>query len=383
MPSSTPDLGRAYRSALRFLQSWVPARLEGATPGGADREPSLGRLASTLLECGERTLGGRVVARLIESQRADGSWSPSAGRSAERETAEAVHGLLTALPSLPGTAVPLQRACGWLLGLSHPLRDPNDSLAVAEALDRVAGALDESRFRAPAPELPPSSRITRQDDPGALLERLGPAPGPDLPAAAVELLEAIHRHIAAAFATQVGDFEDRIRSGDGRFGFLLREGRFLPNQRVLDAGCGRGAVARALLTSFPGLDLFAVDLSPEMLRHVPAAARPRRGSIQNLPFEDDGFDLVYCIEALEHAGNPEGAVDELCRVARPGGRVLIVDKNLERAGALPIESWESWFSRTEVECWLGRHCNDVGSELLLHCPELGSDLFVGWHGTRR
>jgi malonyl-CoA O-methyltransferase len=208
------------------------------------------------------------------------------------------------------------------------------------------------------------------------------APGVDSPAAAVECLEAIHRHVAAAFATQIGYFEDHIRSGDGRFGFLLREGRLSPEQRVLDAGCGRGAVARALLTAFPGLEVSAVDLSPEMLSHVPGAARPRRGSIQNLPFEDGSFDLVYCIEALEHAGNPEGAVDELCRVVRPGGRVLIVDKNVARAGALAIESWESWFARTEVECWLRRHCSEVGSELLTHCPELGPGLFIGWHGTR-
>jgi SAM-dependent methyltransferase len=226
--------------------------------------------------------------------------------------------------------------------------------------------------------------LAAQDESGALPERAetGASRGPS-PAATRELLEAIHAHIAGAFAGQVGDFEDHTRQGDGRLGFLLLEAGPLAGRRVLDAGCGRGCLARALLTAYPSVSLFAVDLSPEMLAHVPAAVPTRRGSVQNLPFEDSDFDVVYCVEALEHAGNPEGAVDELCRVVRPGGRVLIVDKNAERAGALQIEAWESWFDRRQVEAWLSKHCDEVRSVPLVHCPELGPDLFVGWRGTRR
>jgi malonyl-CoA O-methyltransferase len=202
-------------------------------------------------------------------------------------------------------------------------------------------------------------------------------------AATRELLEVVHRHIEGAFATQVDAFEDHIRSGDGRFGFLLLEAGPLAGRRVLDAGCGRGAITRALLTTCPSVSVVATDLSPAMLVHVPSAADKRVGSIQNLPFEDGVFDVAFCVEALEHALNPEGAVDELCRVVRPGGRVLVVDKNARRRGALEIESWERWFERREVEDWLREGCDDVGSRPLVHCPELGPDLFIGWRGTRR
>jgi len=226
--------------------------------------------------------------------------------------------------------------------------------------------------------------LAHQGDSGALPDRVESAATPrrDSAAATRELLDAIRWHIATAFANQVGGFEDHIRPGDGRFGFLLREAGPLAGRQVLDAGCGRGALARALLTAYPSTVLTAMDLSPEMLAHAPEGVTRRRGSIQSLPFEDGTFDVVYCVEALEHACNPEGAVGELCRVVRPGGRVLVVDKNAERAGALTIEAWESWFDRKEVEGWLGKPCGEVRSTPLLHCPELGPELFIGWRGTR-
>jgi SAM-dependent methyltransferase len=196
-------------------------------------------------------------------------------------------------------------------------------------------------------------------------------------------LDAFHSYVRTAFDIQVERFEDETREGDGRVEFLRRELGPLGVCRVLDAGCGRGAIARYLLKASPSAHIAAVDLSEEMLHHLPPEVPGRQGSIQNLPFPTASFDAVYCVEALEHAGNPRGAVAELCRVVRPGGLVLIVDKNSERAGALEVEEWEQWFGRREVESWLESRCSDVRSELLEHCPEYGPELFIGWVGVRR
>ena len=226
---------------------------------------------------------------------------------------------------------------------------------------------------------------------GTVQSASGAFPGPVAPDPATpssmqltvkEFLDALHWHVRTAFDSQVDLFEDRTNSCDGRVAFLLKAAGPLHGRRVLDAGCGRGAVARALLEACPTAEVWGVDLSLTMLRHAPQAMHARHGSIQNLPFPDACFDVSICVEALEHAGNAPGAVAELCRVVRPGGRVLIVDKSLDRAGALEIEEWEQWFSCRDVESWLELCCGEVRSEVLEHCPEYGPGLFLGWVGTR-
>jgi ubiquinone/menaquinone biosynthesis C-methylase UbiE len=138
-----------------------------------------------------------------------------------------------------------------------------------------------------------------------------------------------------------------------------------------------------LASRFPAADIWGTDHSELMLSHLPAGMSRRRGLLQNLPFADGDFDLVICVEALEHAGNPPGAVAELCRVTRPGGLVVLVDKNLERAGALAIEPWEQWFCRGDVAAWLQPFCDQVQTEAIQHAAFLGPDLFLSWWGRRR
>jgi SAM-dependent methyltransferase len=94
-------------------------------------------------------------------------------------------------------------------------------------------------------------------------------------------------------------------------------------ERVLDAGCGEGFVARLLLDRICGLRLTGCELSESALR-LARAANPEatfaRGSITALPFADRSFDVVCCFEVLEHLpGNgPELALAEFARVARQG-----------------------------------------------------------------
>jgi hypothetical protein len=142
-----------YRSALEWLRSHVAARLDGTAPLEPRLEPSLGQLLSTLLACGERGRAERVLETLLESQRADGSWPGSSARSAERETADAVRGLVAARPSRPAVEARLRQACAWLLGpgrASHGetgWKDATGRLAVAGALAAVGAELDDPTAR--------------------------------------------------------------------------------------------------------------------------------------------------------------------------------------------------------------------------------------------
>lgn len=89
---------------------------------------------------------------------------------------------------------------------------------------------------------------------------------------------------------------------------------------VLDAGCGEGFGVADLKRRDPSLRLTGVDLSPEAVayarQHFGQAGAFAQGSVYELPFEDQSFDLVLCSEVLEHLDEPERAVAELRRVAR-------------------------------------------------------------------
>ena len=78
-----------------------------------------------------------------------------------------------------------------------------------------------------------------------------------------------------------------------------------------------------------------------------------------LPFEDAFFDGAYATESLEHAVEIERAVAEICRVVKPGGRIVVIDKNAEHWGKLETPEWERWFTRRELERMLARHCREV------------------------
>jgi 2-polyprenyl-3-methyl-5-hydroxy-6-metoxy-1,4-benzoquinol methylase len=103
-----------------------------------------------------------------------------------------------------------------------------------------------------------------------------------------------------------------------------------PPSAVLDAGCGEGETI-ARLGPMLGKNVTAVDISAEAVeftaRRLPAVEVSRE-SVLELPFADDSFDLVLCLEVLEHLDDPAAAVAELARVCR--GRVVV---------SVPHEPW--------------------------------------------
>ncbi len=138
----------------------------------------------------------------------------------------------------------------------------------------------------------------------------------------------------------------------------------LAGKRILDAGCGKGRFARILAQSGGQAEIWGLDISPEMLKFVPEGIRSAAGSMTALPFPDGAFDCVYATESLEHAVEIEKAVAELCRVLKPGGRLVIIDKNVEHFGKLETPAWEKWFDRKELESMLRRDCREVSSRFI-------------------
>jgi ubiquinone/menaquinone biosynthesis C-methylase UbiE len=115
------------------------------------------------------------------------------------------------------------------------------------------------------------------------------------------------------------------------------------NERLLDLGCGRGAVLIEAARRLPAGRATAADLwsgkdqsgnSPEAtLANAAAAGVADRVEVHTadmtaLPFADGSFDVVTSALAIHNIPSPEGryrAVDEAMRVLRPGGQLLVAD----------------------------------------------------------
>jgi len=111
--------------------------------------------------------------------------------------------------------------------------------------------------------------------------------------------------------------------------------RPVSGQRLLDAGCGVGEVARQLAADVaPGGEVVALDFSTTTVaaaaqRHDGNAVQYVTGDVTALEFPDEVFDGVRCERVLQHLADPDGAVRELVRVTRPEGRICLIDTDWE------------------------------------------------------
>jgi SAM-dependent methyltransferase len=107
--------------------------------------------------------------------------------------------------------------------------------------------------------------------------------------------------------------------------------RHVPRGKILDVGCGTGALAQRLADQ--GYDVTGVDPSDGMLdvlRERAPGITAVHADGTDLPFEDGSFDLAYCVAVMHHVAAPAAVhktLGEMVRVTRSGGRVLIWDHN--------------------------------------------------------
>jgi len=152
---------------------------------------------------------------------------------------------------------------------------------------------------------------------------------------------------------------------------------------ALDAGCGKGRFARVLKDQNPNAEIVALDLALAMLAHAHPPLKACCGTLTQYPFRDSSFDLVYATESLEHAVDIEAAVAELTRVLKPGGRLVIIDKNIAQWGRFETPAWERWFDRNEMERLLAKHCREVSSEFISYWEDVPPDgLFIAWKAIK-
>jgi ubiquinone/menaquinone biosynthesis C-methylase UbiE len=217
----------------------------------------------------------------------------------------------------------------------------------------------------------------------SMWERLTGRNGHDAP---VVLDPELRREIRRSFNQASHDEEHFPSTIDPRIQHvqvLLKYFGTLTDKQVLDVGCGKGRFARVLLERNAGVKISGLDISEEMLACVPAGINKVSGMMTELPFADSAFDCVYATESLEHAVEIDRAVAEMCRVLKPGGKLVIIDKNASHWGRFKTPAWERWFERRELEKLLERDCSSVRSEFLSYWEDVAPDgLFLVWYARR-
>lgn len=100
-----------------------------------------------------------------------------------------------------------------------------------------------------------------------------------------------------------------------------------PRGRILDVPAGHGAFAQALLAKGYD-DIHCLDINAQAFSlSDPRVQFRQHDVIEPLPYPDGHFDHVFSIEGLEHFENPWTFVRDLCRVLKPGGRLIITTPN--------------------------------------------------------
>ncbi|MGH3322379.1 MAG: class I SAM-dependent methyltransferase [Streptosporangiaceae bacterium] len=101
--------------------------------------------------------------------------------------------------------------------------------------------------------------------------------------------------------------------------------------KILEVAPGPGylsiALARTGDYAVTGLDISETFVEIARKNAAEAGARVdfRHGNASAMPFDDDSFDFVVCYAAFKNFSEPVRALQEMCRVLRPGGRTLIID----------------------------------------------------------
>ena len=130
------------------------------------------------------------------------------------------------------------------------------------------------------------------------------------------------------------------------FESLIRAAGVKPGQRVLDVGCGTGYFASLLADAVgPGGLVVGVDASPEMIEYAghrrggrPDNCQFQVGMAESLSFPAEHFDVVVSSLFMHHlpADLQRTALDEMRRVLRPGGAVLIAEARVPSTGVMRL-----------------------------------------------
>ena len=156
------------------------------------------------------------------------------------------------------------------------------------------------------------------------------------------------RQSQQAFDQQAATYDNAIQGSHARtlYPYMLQEITRARGDRVLDLGCGTGALTAQVLEQDPRRQVTGLDLSEQMLAQARARLGDRvnlvQGDSEHLPFPDRSFDVVYCCDSFHHYPNPAAVIAEVSRVLEFGGVFLLGDIWLPLPGRLVMNPFLRW-----------------------------------------
>jgi len=137
---------------------------------------------------------------------------------------------------------------------------------------------------------------------------------------------------------------------------------------ALEIGCAKGFLVHELRNK--GVQCYGVDISQYALSKAPSAVKPflHQADLcsEQLPFEAEAFDLIFCLETIEHLRNPEKLIDEIARILKsdgvfffttpsPGSDVAKAD--VTHVNVRSLRQWKYCFEKTgfrlsELQPWI-------------------------------
>jgi SAM-dependent methyltransferase len=130
-----------------------------------------------------------------------------------------------------------------------------------------------------------------------------------------------------------GMHRDRLAERELVLADIEAELRFvtaLPPGRILDAGCGLGWFLSAL---DPVWERYGLELSAFAARHARVYGDVREVRLEDCPFDDEFFDVVFCHHVIEHVPDPASAVAQVHRVLKPGGTLVLGTPDFDSGAA--------------------------------------------------
>ncbi len=156
-----------------------------------------------------------------------------------------------------------------------------------------------------------------------------------------------------------------------KLSWILQETRLAEASKILDVGTGGGVIYHHIRQKLTDFEIFGLDISFKMVKR---AAEKRlgagslylvQGDIQTTPFDNDFFDIAFCIAVYPHFNRPVACFREINRVLKSEGRIVIAHtESREEVNAIHSTSHEPCIQ------------NDLLPATVITCEELEGGGFV-------
>lgn len=177
---------------------------------------------------------------------------------------------------------------------------------------------------------------------------------------------------------------ERYRYSSDDFMHRAAEFHRWAGKKVLEVGCGMGI--DLLQFAKGGAEIYGIDITEKgilLARQGLSIAKCRGflcvGDTENLPFGSDHFDLAYAWGVIHHTSDPQRAVQEIYRVLKPGGKVIVM--LYHRHSLVALQVWlyyglgraRPWLSPSQI---IAGHMESPGTKVMSR--QEARNLFSGW-----